>query len=79
MFNSYDKFTPNFKKVIQHAAWLCLNDLKKIITPRHLLAGLLSITESQAYNLLKKTSNAPSFTNPPAAFEESIEIHDHKS
>ncbi|KKS53891.1 MAG: ATPases with chaperone activity, ATP-binding subunit [Parcubacteria group bacterium GW2011_GWA2_42_28] len=72
MFNSYDKFTPNFKKVIQHAAWLCLNDLKKIITPRHLLAGLLSITESQAYNLLKKTSNAPSFTNPPAAFEESI-------
>lgn len=56
MFKSYDKFTNNFKKVIQRAAWLCLNDLKKIITVEHLFWGMVTVPESLAYQILKNTS-----------------------
>ncbi|MBI4359924.1 MAG: ATP-dependent Clp protease ATP-binding subunit [Candidatus Jacksonbacteria bacterium] len=55
MLNSYDKFTTNFKKVIQRAAWVCLNDVKKVITAEHLLLGIVSVPESFAYTVLKKT------------------------
>src|SRR3990167_144912 len=53
MSNSYDKFTANFKKVIQKGAWICLNELKKTITPTHLFLGILSVPESRAFGLLK--------------------------
>lgn len=55
MLNSYDKFTPNFKKVIQRAAWVSLNDATKVITAEHLLLGIIAVPESFAYTLLKKT------------------------
>lgn len=54
MLNSYDKFTENFKKVIQKGAWICLNELKKTLTPTHLFLGILSVTESLACEILKK-------------------------
>src|SRR3989338_1285034 len=53
MFSSYDKFTTNFKKVIQRAAWICLNELKKVITPTHLLWGIFSTPECLAHEVLK--------------------------
>lgn len=55
MFNYYDKFTNNFKKVIQRAAWLCLKDVNKIITADHLLLAILTVPESLACEMLKKT------------------------
>ncbi|MFH1712682.1 MAG: ATP-dependent Clp protease ATP-binding subunit [Candidatus Jacksonbacteria bacterium] len=55
MFNYYDKFTNNFKKVIQRAAWLCLKDVNKIITADHLLLAILTAPESLACEMLKKT------------------------
>jgi ATP-dependent Clp protease ATP-binding subunit ClpC len=55
MFTSDDKFTIHFKKVIQRAAWLCLNDFKKVINPDHLLLAILTVPESLAYELLKST------------------------
>src|SRR3990167_7652809 len=82
MFNSYDKFTNNFKKVIQKSAWLCLNELKKVITPSHLLLGILSVPESLAYEILKSfgltdtaktnlliNNNALKFTNIQARID----------
>ena len=55
MVNSYDKFTANFKKVIQRAAWVSLNDVKNVITAEHLLFGIMSVPESVAYDLLKES------------------------
>ncbi len=55
MFDYYDKFTNNFKKVIQRAAWLCLKDVNKIITADHLLLAILTVPDSLACEMLKKT------------------------
>lgn len=55
MLNSYDKFSLNFKKVIQRAAWVSLNDASKVITAEHLLFGIMAVPESLAYNFLKRS------------------------
>lgn len=55
MFNSYDKFTTNFKKVIQRAAWVCLNDSNTTITADNILTGLILVSESLAFDILKKS------------------------
>jgi len=56
MFNFYDKFSYNFKKVVQRAAWLCLNKKNnKKILPEHLFLGIMLVPESLAYQIMLGT------------------------
>lgn len=54
MTNLFSQFTTNFKRVIQQAAWVCLNLEAKTILPIHLLLAIILVPDSLAAEMLNK-------------------------
>lgn len=54
MTNLFNQFSPNFRRVIQQAAWICLNLEAKTILPVHLLIAIVFVPDSLAAEMLNK-------------------------